>query len=504
MTKEQIIEEVIQGILNFKIIPFFGSGMSKPAGGKDWGEITEELKKELDTEETHYLIVGQEYENKYGRATLLTKLQSLCNLAKQTSATLINHMRILVMNPPIIYTTNFDNALESAAKLIKRPYYTVTTLKDIVNMPHGIRQIIKFHGDFSEPESIIFTNGDYEKRLNIENSPLDVLFRAHILGKSILFLGYSFSDKNIDHIFKLHVELYGPDSLNKSYIISFNSDPVVEEKLKKKNVITLVLESPDELTALLNQIGEKITEKSIDRVFDDMNNSYVTTVITDFEINDLKKIFEEGTLTNGELANKLRKAIELREIPDDLESSLTDFLEQILIGDYDKHIKIQIALAYQYIQFKKVESIMKIAFALIPLTSLPECRFNLVNPFEVEILLLIDMKLGNFFRADESRKTMTILILSYLEGMKTDNVALEFDHVDRLLSHLKDCRYKEFGDIAIGDYSINRINYILNYYFQKHGNTLKVRFEMPSFKSQRTVNEIRNDIRNLIPGKNFM
>ncbi len=330
------------------------------------------------------------------------------------------------MNPPIIYTTNYDDAIESAGNLLKRNYYKIVGLKDIVTMPHGARQIIKFHGDFSDIDSIIITSRDYESRLKIERNPLDVLFRAHILGKSVLFLGYSFSDKNIEYIFNLHTELYGADSLNKSYIISFNPDPAGEEALRVKNVITLVLESQEELNALLTQMGEKIAEKRVEQAFEDMNNSFVTTVITDFELRDLKKIFAENKLDCEQLSDKLRRAIEMKEIPDDVEEDLVAFIEVILNGGYDHYIKKQLAYAYHNIQFRKAESVMRIAFALLPLTRFEDCRISLKNPFDLDVLMLMSMKFGECFGADESRKIMAVVILSYLEGMKNEGTKLEF------------------------------------------------------------------------------
>lgn len=202
MEKTAIIKDIIEGIISFKIIPFFGAGMSKPCKAFDWEEIILELKKELGTSSENFLTVAQEYEDRFGRHSLIERLKERCDLKILNSVSLENHMKILAMNPPIIYTTNYDNAIEEAAEQILRNYQKVVGLKDIVGAKHGENLIIKFHGDFSDSDSIVFTRNDYDRRLKADENPLDILFRSHILGKSVLFLGYGFRDENIDYIFR--------------------------------------------------------------------------------------------------------------------------------------------------------------------------------------------------------------------------------------------------------------------------------------------------------------
>ncbi|WP_295799017.1 hypothetical protein [Mucilaginibacter sp.] len=87
MTKESIIEEIIEGILSFRIIPFFGAGMSIPARAADWPGLINEPRSAIQTEETDYLKVAQLYEEKFGRHALLEKLIRLCTLQRKSSST---------------------------------------------------------------------------------------------------------------------------------------------------------------------------------------------------------------------------------------------------------------------------------------------------------------------------------------------------------------------------------------------------------------------------------
>ena len=56
-------------------------------------------------------------------------------------------------------------------------------------------QIVKYHGDFDDDQSIVIAETDYlDVLLRIA---LDIKFRSDALGKTILFIGYSLSDLNI-------------------------------------------------------------------------------------------------------------------------------------------------------------------------------------------------------------------------------------------------------------------------------------------------------------------
>ena len=97
---------------------------------------------------------------------------------------------------PLIYTTNYDHCLETALNCWGKKYKKIVDVDDLVNLDSDTTQIVKFHGDTISDESIVLTESSYFKRLDFE-SPLDIKLRSDMLGKSILFIGYSLSDINI-------------------------------------------------------------------------------------------------------------------------------------------------------------------------------------------------------------------------------------------------------------------------------------------------------------------
>jgi hypothetical protein len=502
MDKEIIIKEIVEGITTFKIIPFLGAGMSKPCKALDWTEIITELKKELKTSTENYLSVAQEYEDTFGREKLITRLKEMCKLEIVDSVSLDNHMKILAMNPPIIYTTNYDNAIEEAAKQILRDYKKIVCLKDIVDSKHGERQIIKFHGDFNDVDSIVFTRNDYDRRLKADENSLDILFRSHILGKSVLFLGYGFGDENIDYIFKKHIELYGADNLPKSYIISFEHDEVKESQLKEKNIVTLVLESVEELSSLINQFSLQVFSQSIDAQFEDMFKPLPGILLTRFELENLKIYLESPEYSDDNKHDKIRETLEGKTIPQDIEETLHQLFERVINEDFNIKIKEAILISFQHTNFRRTEYIFKLCIEFMRLTEQPEFILDFENNnWGSDVLMVIEHKLSNTLNDSfECRKWGCLIILAYLEGMMAENKNLSFKQVDRLLDGLKNYGYDEFGDLGVG-FDTDNINRIIEHYLSKHNSTLRARFESKSVlgKRRQTTLEIMNEMMKSLP-----
>jgi SIR2-like domain len=77
-----------------------------------------------------------------------------------------------------------------------RDYVKVANAHDIAKTREGVSQIVKFHGDFDDDDSLVITETDYFNRLAFD-SALDIKFRSDALGRTVLFIGYSMTDMNI-------------------------------------------------------------------------------------------------------------------------------------------------------------------------------------------------------------------------------------------------------------------------------------------------------------------
>jgi hypothetical protein len=115
---------------------------------------------------------------------------------RRTRSRLQDCIVFVSLNFPIIYTTNYDRNIESAFDAHGRDYVKVANARDIAKTRESVTQIVKFHGDLDEDDSLVITETDYLTRLAFE-APLDIKFRADALGKTVVFVGYSIADMNI-------------------------------------------------------------------------------------------------------------------------------------------------------------------------------------------------------------------------------------------------------------------------------------------------------------------
>ena len=123
---------------------------------------------------------------------------------------------------PLYYTTNYDDFIERALCLAGRRPRTVVTETDIDGIDSEHPQVVKFHGDFNTPSSMVVTESDYEKRLAFATA-MDFRLRSDVLGRAVLFLGYSFRDPNVAYLFRLVNEHFGTLATNpagrRAYIV---------------------------------------------------------------------------------------------------------------------------------------------------------------------------------------------------------------------------------------------------------------------------------------------
>ena len=168
------------------------------------------------------------------------------------------HELIVSLDFPLIYTTNYDRNLELAYEHHKRSYVKITTPGDVVRAKAGQTQIIKFHGDFDEPASLVLSETHHFERLFF-NCPLDIKLRADALGRTILFIGYSMSDMNIRlllyRLWRTWVEAGQETDRPPSFVFTSDPDPIQEAVLGHWGITVIEGTTPDPGKALETFLG---------------------------------------------------------------------------------------------------------------------------------------------------------------------------------------------------------------------------------------------------------
>lgn len=249
------------------LILFVGAGLSKNLELPSWnaliGHLAEKLGYNPDIFHTYgdYQSLAEYYAiEKGGIGELRQWMDNSWHSGMADKVKKSNIYRLLVeLDFPIIYTTNYDNSIETAYDLHNRDYIKVTNVNDIRNIENNKCQIVKFHGDFSQDDSIVLTESSYFERLNFE-SPLDIKFRSDVLGKSILFIGYSLSDINIRFIFyklsKIWEDSGHQDHRPPAFLFTHKTNPIQEVILKKRGITMISSDKDDPAEALLKLFDE--------------------------------------------------------------------------------------------------------------------------------------------------------------------------------------------------------------------------------------------------------
>lgn len=153
-------------------------------------------KKEIENPNSTYKEYKEETAFEIGKKVLLEKLKDLFEQQPYNKDKWILHDTLMGKdNFKVVYTTNWDNALEKANDKNLIPIFKVGQFRRTFSSP----TVIKFHGHFEYVrgvESLIACETDYMKRIS-EKNPFDIKFKNDLLHNDFLFIGYSFSDPNV-------------------------------------------------------------------------------------------------------------------------------------------------------------------------------------------------------------------------------------------------------------------------------------------------------------------
>lgn len=248
------MNDLKQKIENKNVILFAGAGVSAALELPTWGKLIEKFSEDLGYHSEIFkgfgdsLALAEYYEiEKNGIEELSKWMKKEWDIPIEKIQNSKIHENISKLEFPIIYTTNYDHCLETALSNFGKKYKKIVTVAELVNIKHDENQLVKFHGDMDLDKTIVLTEKSYFERLSFE-SPLDIKLRSDMLGKSILFIGYSLTDINIrlliyklDKIWKDSEEEVRP----KLYLFLPNPNPVQAKILEQRGIETIIGKSLD-------------------------------------------------------------------------------------------------------------------------------------------------------------------------------------------------------------------------------------------------------------------
>jgi len=277
---EYFVETFVKELEEENVAIFAGAGLSVESGYVNWKKLLEPIARELelDIDQEHDLIsIAQYHLNEKQNRSGLNRA-----LIEQLSPghTPTEKHRILARLPIKTYwTTNYDKLIENsltAAGKIPDVKYTLDHLK--LTKPKRDAIVYKMHGDIDHPDDAVLTKDDYE-RYQFTRGQYVTALSGDLVAKMFLFLGFSFTDPNLDYILsRVRISLHGKPRdhyciFKKCKRAAFASDDTFKyaeikqhlaiNDLKRFGVQTLLVDEYSDITALLKQIENRFQRKTV-------------------------------------------------------------------------------------------------------------------------------------------------------------------------------------------------------------------------------------------------
>jgi hypothetical protein len=242
-------------------------------------DIAEELGLQIDKEFDLISLAQYHVNEKGGNRSKLNRriLEEFVNENDITE----NHLILSRLPISTYWTTNYDTLIEKSLKCANKVIDVKYNEKQLtITRPKRDVVIYKMHGDVSIPDEAIITKEQYEIYYKTHEQFISAL-TGDLTTKTFLFLGFSFTDPNLDYILsRLNIRLAKDKRQHYAFIKKpKQGEPRVKKKadleyrlrkqslmigeLKRYGIQALEIEDYSEITEILKEIETKFRKKTI-------------------------------------------------------------------------------------------------------------------------------------------------------------------------------------------------------------------------------------------------
>lgn len=273
----EFYDNYVKSLIDGRAALFAGAGLSRPAGFVDWRGLLREIAADLELDvdlETDLIAIAQYHFNK--RKTRSTLNQKLIEEFTEDVKLTTNHH--LLANLPIrtVWTTNYDQLIERACQDAKKRFEAKIDPKNLAPSKRRVDvTIYKMHGDASSPDGAILTKEDYEL-YNRTHLAFTHILESDLISKTFLFLGFSFTDPNIEYVLSRIRVLVGT---GRDHYCIMRREPKAKglkgkrlaeheyserkqqlriDDLGRYNIRTILVDEYSEITAILKELNRRV------------------------------------------------------------------------------------------------------------------------------------------------------------------------------------------------------------------------------------------------------
>lgn len=310
-TTIQYLDAVAAELSNGYLSIFAGAGTSLGSGYVDWKQLMEPIIDQLGVNPNIDLTkAAQYYENEFGRHGINLIVNEEFHKGERGENRTLD--QIIDLPVTSVWTTNYDSLLEdSYARKGKVVDVKVRQEQFKYHVPNCDVTIYKMHGDKDYPDDVIITKNDYET-YDSEREVFTKALSVELITHTFLFIGFSFSDPNLDriisivrHIFKYRApknhycfmkRVCKTDSIYNTggqlnyeqYVQDYNYQVLRIRDMRKYGIQTILVDDFSQINDMLDYIKYKYTSN---HVF--VSGSYPDQLNSDSEVAEFIKLLSE-------------------------------------------------------------------------------------------------------------------------------------------------------------------------------------------------------------------
>jgi hypothetical protein len=282
ISESRFIRDYGEALHNKNAGVFIGAGLSMPTGYVSWKELLKDAFTDLHLDsnvEYDLVTIAQYYCNQVGgNKNALT--QKIFSAFKQMKTPHQNHQILASLPVQLYWTTNYDKLIETALREANKvPDVKYNT--DHLDQTETDRDVTvyKMHGDVDHAAKAVISKDDYEK-YPVKLLPFVQALRGDLIERTFLFLGFSFTDPNIDYILS-RVRANREENTGRHHYcilkrVSKEKDETEEDlrykqlkqeyfirDLKRYNILSVLVDEYSDITRLLEKLKDSYRRASV-------------------------------------------------------------------------------------------------------------------------------------------------------------------------------------------------------------------------------------------------
>lgn len=279
--KQRLITDLAKEMAESNLAIFAGAGLSIPAGYVNWSQLLKPIAEELDLdiEKESNLVALAQYHCNTNQANRGKLNQLLIDEFSRNAKSTENHKIISRLPISTFWTTNYDKLIEnSLVEAGKVPDVKYRNQQLAFTKPKRDAVIYKMHGDVDHPGEAVLTKDDYES-YHVKMQPFLNALSGDLTSKTFLFLGFGFTDPNLDYILSRVRVAYSKDQrqhyciLKRVNKLDGENQADFEYRIRKQDfftqdllrfgIKTIFIDDYQEITEILSKLEQKYKRRTV-------------------------------------------------------------------------------------------------------------------------------------------------------------------------------------------------------------------------------------------------